>query len=134
MMQTLTGQTWSLGSGIWTAKISDDLSAVKAIAIDCRKTDTGHDFVLDKKGTLVAYIRLKATADSTYADTIETNEAAISKRMFVGNAPAASDAITTWIANRRVTLLAANLDITKTCDPNSGTQGHPTEIGNDANK
>ncbi|RRF99802.1 MAG: hypothetical protein DUD39_02570 [Coriobacteriaceae bacterium] len=95
MMQTPTGQTWSLDSGLWTAKISDDLSAVKAIAIDCRKTDTGHDFVLDKKGTLVAYIRLKATADSTYADTIETNEAAISKRMFVGNAPAASDAITT---------------------------------------
>lgn len=129
-----TEQTRSLDSGIWTKTAPEDLSTVKAIAIDCRKTNAGNDFILDKKGTIAAYIHLRASSDSSHAGRIETNEAAISKRMFVGTAPAASDAITTQTANRKVTLLAANVDITKTCDPASGTQDLPAEIGNDANK
>ncbi|MEE6158100.1 hypothetical protein VXJ24_02820 [Olsenella sp. YH-ols2221] len=131
---TPTDQTRSLDSGIWTTTAPDDLSMVKAIAIDCRKTDSGKDFVLNQKGTLVAYVHMKATSDSSRAGRTETNEASISKRMFVGTTAGASAAITTEPANRNVTLLAANVGIEKTCDPKSGTQDHPAEIGNDANK
>lgn len=132
--QTPTDQTRSLDSGIWTTTAPDDLSTVKAIAIDCRKTDAGKDFVLNQKGTLVAYVHMKATSDSSCAVRTETNAASISKRMFVGTTAGTSTAITTEPANRNVTLLAANVDIKKTCDPASDTKDHPTEIGNDANK
>lgn len=132
--QMPTDQTRSLDSGIWTTTAPDDFSTVKAIAIDCRKTDAGNDFVLDKKGTLVAYVKLKATSDSIHADVTETNDAVVSKRTFVGAAPATSDEITAQTTNRSVTLLAADVSIDKTCDPKSGKQDHPAEIGNDANK
>lgn len=129
-----TERTRSLDSGIWSTTPPKDLSTVRAVAIDCRKTDTGKDFVLDKKGTLVAYVHLKATTEKTSAGRIEKNEAAISKRMFVGTEPASSDTTTVQTANRTVKLLAADLSIKKTCDPESGTPKKPAEIGNAANK
>jgi uncharacterized repeat protein (TIGR01451 family) len=132
--QMPTDKTRSLDSGIWSTTPPKDLSRVKAVAIDCRKTDAGKDFVLDKKGTLVAYVHLKATTEKACAGRIEKNEAAISKRMFVGAEPSSSDSTTVQTANRTVKLLAANLSIEKTCNPASGTKDRPAEIGNDANK
>ena len=129
-----TERTRSLDSGIWRTTPPKDISTVRAVAIDCRKTDSGKNFVLDKKGTLVAYVHLKATTEKKYAGRIEKNEAAISKRMFVGTEPASSDSTTVQTANRTVKLLAADLSIKKTCDPESGTPSKPAEIGNAANK
>lgn len=132
--QVPTDKTRSLDSGIWSTTPPKDLSTVRAVAIDCRKTDAGNDFVLDKKGTLVAYVGLIASGDKSYAGRTEKNEALISARTFVGTAPASSDTTTTLTAERTVKLLAANLSIEKTCDPASGTKDRPAEIGNDANK
>lgn len=132
--QVPTGETRALDSGIWSTNVPTDMSTVKAIAIDCRKTDAGNDFILDKKGTLVAYVHLKSTTDSDCVGRTETNKAAISKRMFVGAAPGASNVVTTQKANRKISLLAADVGIEKTCNPESGKLGYPKEIGNDANK
>lgn len=132
--QVPTDKTRSLDSGIWSTTPPKDPSTVRAVAIDCRKTDAGNDFVLDKKGTLVAYVGLIATGDKTYAGRTEKNEAVISARTFVGTAPASSDTTTSMTAERTVKLLAADLSIEKTCDPASGTKERPAEIGNDANK
>lgn len=129
-----TDKTLSLGSGIWSKTPPKDPSAVRAVAVDCRKTDSKKDFVLDKKGTLVAYVHLKATADASRKGRTEKNEALISKRMFTGAVPAPGDMTTVQTANRTVKLLAADLSIEKTCDPKSGTVESPAEIGNDANK
>ncbi|MGO5210498.1 hypothetical protein ACTQ13_01105 [Parafannyhessea sp. LCP21S3_E6] len=129
-----TDKTRSLDSGIWSKTPPKDPSAVRAVAVDCRKTDSGKDFVLDKKGTLVAYVHLKATADASRKGRTEKNEALISKRMFTGAVPAPGDMTTVQTANRTVKLLAADLSIEKTCDPKSGTVESPAEIGNDANK
>jgi uncharacterized repeat protein (TIGR01451 family) len=132
--QVPTDATRSLDSGIWSTTPPADLSTVRAVAVDCRKTDAGNDFVLDKKGTLVAYVGLIATGDKSYAGRTEKNEAVISARTFVGTAPASSDTTTALTAERTVKLLAADLSIEKTCDPASGTKERPAEIGNDANR
>lgn len=132
--QVPTDATRSLDSGIWSTTPPADLSTVRAVAVDCRKTDAGNDFVLDKKGTLVVYVGLIATGDKSYAGRTEKNEAVISARTFVGTAPASSDTTTALTAERTVKLLAADLSIEKTCDPASGTKERPAEIGNDANK
>lgn len=129
-----TDKTRALDSGIWKTEPPKDLSKVKAVAIDCRRTDGGTDFVLDKKGTLVAYVHLKARTEKAYAGRTEKNEASISKRMFVGTVPAIGDSTTVQTANRTVKLLAADLSINKTCDPKSGTKDSPAEIGNAADK
>lgn len=132
--QVPTDKTRSLDSRIWSNTPPKNLSTVRAVAIDCRKTDAGNDFVLDRKGTLAAYIGLKATGDESYTGRTEKNEALISVRTFVGTEPASSDKPTTMTANRTVKLLAANLSIEKTCDPESGIESKPAEIGNAANK
>lgn len=133
--QLPTDKTRSLDSGIWSTTPPTDPSAVRAVAVDCRNTDSGKDFVLNKEGTLVAYVHLKATTDASCVGRTEKNEGLISKRMFTGNMPAASDTTAVQTANRKVKLLAANLSIEKTCDTKYGTKkDRPAEIGNDANK
>lgn len=129
-----TDTTRPLDSGIWSTTAPSDLSKVKAIAIDCRKTDGGNDFVLDRKGTLVAYVHLKATTDSAKAGRIEKNKAEASKRLFVGTAPSDTDAVSVQKSDRTLKLLNADVSITKTSNPASGTQDKPAEIGNDADK
>ena len=116
----------------WTETEPDDLSTIKAVAIDCRKTDKGNDFVLDKGGTIVAYVGLKASEDATLAGRTEKNGASISAITFNGTEPAKSDTSTTLTSSRAVELLAPHLSITKTSDPASGTKEHPAEIGNSA--
>ncbi|MGN8819618.1 hypothetical protein ACTNC1_01730 [Atopobiaceae bacterium HCP3S3_A4] len=127
-----TDATRALDSGIWRTTAPSDLSTVKAVAIDCRKTDAGNDFVLDRKGMLVAYIHLKATQDKGKAGRTETNEADMVRRTFAGTVPAASDVVDTQTEHRDIKLLAAGVSVLKTADPESGTKEKPAEIGNDA--
>lgn len=114
----------------WTKTKPYDLTTIKAVAIDCRKTDKGKDFVLDKGGTIVAYVGLKASEDATRAGSIEKNGALISAVTFNGAEPSGSDTPTTLRSSRAVKLLAPHLTITKTSDPESGTEGRPAEICN----
>ena len=127
-----------INSGFWKILPDDlsgfDRSSVKAIAIDCRKTDKGNDFVLDTGRTLVAYVGLVASSDKSDAGRTETNEAVVADRTFSGTKPATSDTVKTMTAERSLKLLAADLSIEKTCDPASGTKDQPAEIGNEANK
>ena len=49
-----------LNSGKWTTTKPTDLSAIKAVAIDCTKKTDGADFVLDEDDSITVYINMKA--------------------------------------------------------------------------
>lgn len=119
----------------WSTTKPDDLSAVKAIAIDCRKTDKKNDFVLDQGGTIAAYVTLKASTNAAFEGRKEVNSACVTGSSFNGKTPASDEKGNLSLnTSRDVTLLAPHLAITMTSDPESGTADNPAEIGNEANK
>ena len=114
---------------IWLTDAPEDKSKIKAIAIDCRKTDTGKNFVLDKKGTLVAYVHCTASSQKDWAERVNTNDATLSARLFNGDTP--GEAETKMIdVKSTLHLIAPNLEIHKASNPESGTKASPSEIGN----
>ncbi len=114
---------------IWFTEAPEDKSEIKAIAIDCRKTDNDQDFVLDKKGTLVAYVHCTASSKKLWAERVNTNDATLSARLFNGDT--AGEAKTKMIdVKSTLHLIAPKLEIRKTSDPESGTMASPREIGN----
>ena len=52
-----------------------DKKSIKAIAFDLRKTKSGKDFVLNKAGILVAYVKMQATTDQAKANLKSSNMA-----------------------------------------------------------
>lgn len=114
---------------IWKKDPPAKASDIKAIAIDCRKTDSGKSFVLDKKGTLVAYVHCTASSQKYWAERVNTNDATLSARLFNGDT--AGDAETKMIdVKSTLRLIAPNLEIHKASNPESGTKASPSEIGN----
>ena len=120
-----------LSNEIWKKWTDDtDPSQVKAIAIDCRKTKSGADFVLDGYGTLVAHIHMKATTDASVASkTTDAYAGEIRSRMFSGSS-AGEGTADTMKTSCTAELLRADLSIEKSSDPASGTKERPAEIGN----
>lgn len=115
---------------IWTTYAPADLSTVKAVAIDCRKTDQGNNFVLDQSGTLAAYLHFKATEDKALAERVNDNEAVMKARLFTGKT-AGETAVSREIeAKSQLHLIKSELTISKASDPETGTKAAPTEIGN----
>lgn len=114
---------------IWKTDPPAKASDIKAIAIDCRKTDSGQNFVLDKKGTLVAYVHCTASSQKDWAERVNTNDATLSAQLFNGDTAGAAE---TKMIDVKSTLhlIAPNLEIHKASDPESGTKASPSEIGN----
>lgn len=114
---------------IWKTEPPEKASDIKAIAIDCRKTDKDKNFVLDKKGTLVAYVHCTASSQKDWAERVNTNDATLSARLFNGDT--AGEAETKMIdVKSTLHLIAPNLEIHKASNPESGTKASPSEIGN----
>lgn len=113
---------------VWTSET--DPSQVKAIAIDCRKTKSGANFVLDSYGTLVANIHMKATKNADSAESKDLCAGRIDSRIFSGSEAGESGSRDQMDANCTVRLLKVNLSINKSSNPKSGTEDRPTEIGN----
>lgn len=114
---------------IWKTDPPAKASDIKAIAIDCRKTDSDQNFVLDKKGTLVAYVHCTASSQKKWAERVNTNDATLSARLFNGDT--AGEAETKMIdVKSTLHLIAPNLEIHKVSNPESGTEASPSEIGN----
>ena len=114
---------------IWFTEAPEDKSKIKAIAIDCRKTDKDKNFVLDKKGTLVAYVHCTASSQKDWAERINTNDATLSARLFNGDTAGAAETKMIDVKST-LRLIAPNLEIHKASNPESGTKASPSEIGN----
>ena len=114
---------------IWFTEAPQDKSKIKAIAIDCRKTDKDKDFVLDKKGTLVAYVHCTASSQKKWAERVNTNDATLSARLFNGDTAGEAETKTIDVKST-LHLIAPNLEIHKASNPESGTKASPSEIGN----
>lgn len=76
-------------STVWKAFDPDNMSgidkkSIKAIAIDCRKTVSGQNFILDQKGIMVAYVEMLATKDSAKVPVVNTNIAYRKATLFTG--------------------------------------------------
>ena len=71
--------------GVWSTSLPEDPSAVKAIAIDCRKTVDGTRYVLDQAGAINAYVYMKAPIDRSLFEISEkpvaVNEVAADQTM-----------------------------------------------------
>lgn len=114
---------------IWKTTPPAKASDIKAIAIDCRKTDSGENFVLDKKGTLVAYVHCTASSKKLWAERVNTNDATLSARLFNGDTAGEAETKTIDVKST-LHLIAPSLEILKSSDPASGTEASPSEIGN----
>ena len=108
---------------VWTTTPPADMSEVTAIAVDCRKTDTGADFVLGKNKGLEFTINMHSPANETRNEIDTYNEA-----VFKGwNRESSGTEIN---ANTRtsVTLRFINPRFVKTAFPASGTQEKPESV------
>lgn len=114
---------------IWFTEAPEDKSKIKAIAIDCRKTDKDKNFVLDKKGTLVAYVHCTASSQKDWAERVNSNDATLSARLFNGDTAGEAETKTIDVKST-LHLIAPNLEIHKASNPESGTKASPSEIGN----
>ena len=119
---------------IWTTSKPKNASDIKALAIDCRKTDKGANFVLNQSGTLAAYVHCKATDVKTFAERKNKNQAVLSARLFSGKTAGESASSRNIEAKATLHLIKPDLTIKKSADPVSGTADRPTEIGNTPNK
>ena len=119
---------------IWTTSKPKNASDIKALAIDCRKTDKGANFVLNQSGTLAAYVHCIATDKKDFAERKNSNHAVLSARLFSGKTAGESASSRNIEAKATLHLIKPDLTIKKSSDPVSGTADRPTEIGNTPNK
>lgn len=119
---------------IWKTTKPTNASDIKAIAIDCRKTDKGENFVLNQSGTLAAYVHCQATDVKKFAERMNKNQAMLSARLFSGKTAGESASRRNIEAKATLHLIKPVLKIKKSSDPVSGTADHPNEIGNTPNK
>ena len=117
-------------STVWTTECPEDKSTVKAIAIDCRKTESGKNFVLDQGGTLVGYVHCVASDNEDWVGRVNQNDAYLSAFMFVGDDPGDNPKTETIEDNSKVRLEKVTAEIEKTSDPESGTEEEPALIPN----
>lgn len=108
-------------SDIWTTEKPDD-SLITAVAIDCRKTTTGNDFVLDKKLSIGFNINLHSPSSERRSELETYNEAVIDGKITNLNVPIESKAQTA------VTLRFANPKFVKSAFPKTGTLEKPESV------
>ena len=117
-------------STVWTTECPADKSTVKAVAIDCRKTKAGKNFVLDQGGTLVGYVHCIASDNEDWAGRTNKNDAWLSAAMFVGDDLGENPKTELFEDNSKVHLRKVDAEIIKTSDPESGTEEEPAILPN----
>ena len=115
-------------TSVWSKEKPANPSDVKAIAIDVRKTNAGHEFSMDRGTIISAYVHMVAPAQPELAGKTAVNQTTAFARTFTGNEAGASDTTKTYDASAKVTLEALNLELHKSSDPATGTKDEPTVI------
>lgn len=103
-LQLPTQSQMDLSDPIWTQEKPEDMSKIKAIAVDATKTVSGKDFILGPGQTLPVYIRMRAPSDQMLDGKQTVNEASVRVRSFADTQPAQGDAIQSMTAHAGVTL------------------------------
>ena len=107
---------------VWQSSPPAVLSTVTAVAVDCRKTSTGGDFVLDKKKNLSFYINMTSPKKNVTSGQVTNNEALV-KGTNYENSRAISQSTYT-----DVTIHFADPEFVKSAFPSSGTQANPESV------
>lgn len=124
------GEKTTTGEKVWSTSQPKDKSSIKAIAVDCTKTNKGNDFILDQGASVSVYVHMTAPNDAALDGKTAVNETVSYARNFAGEK--ASDNLKTkeYTANAKITLHKPDLSLTKSSVPVSGTAQAPTEIDN----
>lgn len=118
---------------IWKPITEDiDKTTVKAIAIDCRKTDQGNGFIMDRSMSMNAFIHMKAPAkyDKALLDKYSVNEVSLQIRSFEGEEAPAGATSKIIHSTAKVKLVDFPVTLEKTSNPETGTDKLPAEIQN----
>ena len=117
-------------AGVWSSTAPEDLSTVTAVAIDCRKTTTGQNFVLGERSRISAYINMTAPyGDLEYNKELDNktayNTSHINGRTGVDEKMSAQVEAVSLNAPANVTLHNYDVAIDKTADPESFDEENP---------
>lgn len=107
---------------VWLSSAPADLSTVTAIAVDCRKTNTGSDFVLDKRKNLTFYINMSSPSDNVSSGDITHDEAVVKGKNYENNRDIFQSTHTD------VTICFSDPEFVKSADPTSGTPDNPESV------
>ena len=115
----------------WSSTLPDDPSTVTAIAIDCRKDSDGNDFILGNDQSLYAFVTMKAPEelpDGYEEGDVAVNGSVTALRMFETEPRGVIEYL---IQNTTVELKDIDVSITKTSDPETGTEDEPRIVPGD---
>lgn len=107
---------------VWQDDPPDDPSLVTAVAVDCRKTTTNEDFVLDKKRNLTFFINMISPDSGVTVGTIARNEAVVKGTNYENGRSMSQNTRTD------VTIRFAAPLFDKTAFPESGTAEDPEDV------
>ncbi|MDY2959816.1 MAG: Cna B-type domain-containing protein [Hornefia sp.] len=106
------------------------ISGITAIAIDCRTTDKGNPFVLDRGMGLQADIHMKSPDDKAIDGKKTVNKTDVMARLFVGTEAAPGSTAKLTEASAKVIAKKLDISLEKASDPVTGTKANPTVIEN----
>ena len=124
------GEVTTTGEKVWSTSQPKDKSSIKAIAVDCTKTNKGNDFILDQGASVSVYVHMTAPNDAALDGKTAVNETVSYARNFAGEKASANLETKEYTANAKITLHKPDLSLTKSSRPVSGTAQAPTEIDN----
>ncbi|OFK22176.1 hypothetical protein HMPREF2826_02445 [Olsenella sp. HMSC062G07] len=117
-------------TSMWSTTEPANKASIKAIAIDCTKTNKGNDFSLNYGTGASAYVHMVAPTDETLVGKQAVNPVYAMARTFVGEAASASDKVEPYEASAKIKLLGYDLELHKASEPATGTKDAPTQIDN----
>lgn len=123
-------------SSVWKKVEADKLSeinkisGIKAIAIDCRKTNKGNPFILDRGMGLQAEVHMVAPDNEEIIGKKAVNKTDIQARTFNGSEANTNDEVNLYEASAKILAKKLDISFTKESDPSTGTKENPTLIEN----
>lgn len=120
-------------SSVWERVEADKLSEkdkITAIAIDCRKTNRGESFVLDRGMGIQADVHMVAPDDDAIIEKTAVNKTDIQARTFNGLEPNTTDKANLYEESAKVLAKKLDISFTKESDPFTGTKENPFSIDN----
>ncbi|WP_277259756.1 Cna B-type domain-containing protein [Olegusella massiliensis] len=125
-----TAQMDISNTSVWSTTEPANKASIKAIAIDCTKTNKGNDFSLDYGTGASAYVHMVAPTDEALVGKQAVNPVYAMARTFVGQSASSSDKVKPYEASAKIKLLGYDLELHKTSDPATGTKDAPAQIDN----
>ncbi len=125
-----TAQMDISNTSVWSTTEPANKASIKAIAIDCTKTNKGNDFSLNYGTGASAYVHMVAPTDEALVGKQAVNPVYAKARTFVGEAASSSDKVQPYEASAKIKLLGYDLELHKASDPATGTKDEPAQVGN----